>query len=540
MNRFFSFVFLLFWLSGQHAGGQALPVPPPAPSVQDFTPIQAFLSSDWMEGRDAAGRGGFMAADYIASIMQINKLQPFGDVLPSAGSNKEQIAGRGYFQDFQLIRYQIEASTLAFITPVSQGEGKVLVPAADFRLLPLPSGLELEASPVFAGYGLELPKLEYDDYHGVNVKNKIVVMMQGYPGCQDTNSTGWRKFRGVAAGFDNPEVKIRTALKHKAAAIVMINSKPDNDLNTRLANQDVINHSVNFVKLDEEAPDEFDYTISGDTSLITIPCIILNEESARNLLAGSGIDLNAFKARVAHDLRPVSAPIAGKKIGISAKVKKEYVKVRNVLGLLPGVDTSRFIIIGAHYDHLGTGKDLIFNGADDNASGVAGMLALSRTWSYHTEKPLCNLLFAAWTAEEKGLLGSSWYSGHTTLIPGKLTLVINLDMISRSAPEDSAGRMISIGTLPVSEDLKTMAKNNNVKLQKPFTLDLWDVTGHSGSDYGSFAAKGVPVMTFFAGFHDDYHTPRDIFSRAQPLKMGEILKLVNDCVYEATRRSPAK
>jgi Zn-dependent M28 family amino/carboxypeptidase len=175
---------------------------------------------------------------------------------------------------------------------------------------------------------------------------------------------------------------------------------------------------------------------------------------------------------------------------------------------------------------------IIYRGADDNASGVAGMLALGKTWAGIEEQPPCNIVFAAWTAEEKGEIGSQYFVEHIFVIPDQVLVSINMDMISRSAPDDTARRQLSVGTLPISEDLRQIAVKANQSLAKPFELDLWDVSGHSGSDYTYFAAVGIPIMTFFSGFHDDYHTSRDIAVKADLQKMNNILNLVNCCIWQ--------
>jgi hypothetical protein len=210
---------------------------------------------------------------------------------------------------------------------------------------------------------------------------------------------------------------------------------------------------------------------------------------------------------------------------------------RNVIGIIRGKDTTKSIVIGAHYDHLGMRNRLTFNGADDNASGVAGMLSLAKKWASSGEKPPCNLIFGAWTAEEKGQLGSKYFVRHTGAKPGKVLLCFNMDMISRSAPEDTTGRQISIGTLPVSENLRKMANEINHQFARPFEFDLWDVTGHTGSDYRFFCEAGIPVMTFFSGYNSDYHTPGDTADKIDIQKMDDILILVNECIRKVLLNS---
>jgi len=206
--------------------------------------------------------------------------------------------------------------------------------------------------------------------------------------------------------------------------------------------------------------------------------------------------------------------------------------VSNVTGIIRGKDSTKSIVVGAHYDHLGVRSGFIFNGADDNASGVSGLLALAGKWSEHGEKPACNIIFAAWNCEERGMHGSRYFVRHTDANPEHVIAYINMDMISRSAPEDTNHRQLSIGTMPESEGLRQIAIASNRSLPHPFELDLWDVTGHSGSDYASFTAKNIPVMTFFSGYQVDYHTPEDDAGKADLRKMEDILKLVNDCIIE--------
>jgi hypothetical protein len=218
--------------------------------------------------------------------------------------------------------------------------------------------------------------------------------------------------------------------------------------------------------------------------------------------------------------------------GVTTTTRADTASLRNVLGIINGKDRSKNIIIGAHYDHLGIRDGKTFFGADDNASGVAGMLALAAKWSASGIKPPCNLIFAAWAAEEKGLIGSSYFVQQKDPGLNKILLVINMDMIAGNAPEDTLHRTVSIGTLPESANLRRIAIKANRSRSEPFELDLWDVVGHWGSDYACFSTTGIPVMTFFSGFSDYYHTPDDTMDRTDLPKMENILKLVNDCLFQ--------
>jgi hypothetical protein len=215
----------------------------------------------------------------------------------------------------------------------------------------------------------------------------------------------------------------------------------------------------------------------------------------------------------------------------------DTVTMRNILGIIRGRDTTKSILIGAHYDHLGIRDGLTCFGADDNASGVAGTLALAGKWIRATKTLPVNLIFAAWAGEEKGLAGSEYFAGNHGQETGRILLCINMDMIAGSAPEDSLHKVLSIGTLPGSKVLRSIARKVNRSLDRPFSLDLWDVSGHTGSDYAWFARAGIPVMTFFSGYTDYYHTPGDVIERADLQKMTNILGLVNKCIEEILNSS---
>jgi hypothetical protein len=212
------------------------------------------------------------------------------------------------------------------------------------------------------------------------------------------------------------------------------------------------------------------------------------------------------------------------------------VKLRNVLGIIYGKDTTCSIVIGAHYDHLGIREGKIFNGADDNASGVSGLLTLAKTWTGNSDKPPCNIIFASWTAEEKGEIGSKYFVQNLKERPCHILFSLNMDMISRSAPEDSSHRIISVGTLPENENIRQIVRMSNKKLSSPFELDLWDVSGHYGSDYAYFAERHIPVLTFFSGFNVDYHTPKDTIEKVDLEKISNIIELVNECIIQVTEK----
>jgi len=503
---------------------QTNPKPVPPPSANVYAPMLSFLASDWMEGRDAGARGGFMAADYLASMMQVFGLNPFGDQGINGGK------GLSYFQDFQILRNKTEKSSLAFIsrTAVSQSATQ-LTQGIDYETGTAFRNLDAEAPVVFAGYGISASDNGYDDYKSLDVKGKIVVILKGFPGHADTTSVAWKKYgKTLVEEKSSFSTKLQTAKKHGAIALIHIYADGRFEpFKKEQSNKSLLNSTMIAVKNQDPEYESFEHILPNDTANQSIPTFRLGSTATAQLIAGTGLNLADFEKKTVRTALPSSMILKDKLIHFSVAVKTESLLVRNILGIIPGKDTTKSVIIGAHYDHLGTHNGHIFNGSDDNASGASGLLALAKVWMESGVKPACNLIFAAWSAEEIGLLGSQYFVENMKIQSQNILLYINMDMISRSVIEDSARRQLSIGTRTSDENLRELARKTNASINPPFVLDLWDVTGHSGSDYASFTAKNIPVMTYNTGLHNDYHTPRDIPAIADLEKMGDVLKMVN-------------
>lgn len=462
------------------------------PSKSDFSGTLSFLASDWMQGRKATEKGGFMAADYIASLMKSYQLVPYN----KTDSN--------YFQDFKIQEHTVKEVT--FEIKKGSNETIKLSPETDFEVTPINHSLKKEAQIVFLGYGLNNIKEGCDDYKNQNVKDKIVIVLSGFPSHRDTTSVVYRKFKKIyPEENDLEETKVKNAIAKGASALIIIelknNFKPEN------FNENSVFHSLE------------------NTNSISIPIFRITQTMGSKIL--NEISIAEVEKKAALKLQSSAVVLKNTNCNFSIALESKTLAARNVLGMITGKDTTKTIIIGAHYDHLGVKNDSIYNGADDNASGTSGMLALAKNWSESKIKPPFNLLFASWTAEEMGLLGSEYFVQNLNSKNQKILLAFNMDMISRSAPEDKTHRILSIGTQKGNSDLKEIATAANAKLSNPFSLDLWETNGHSGSDYASFSAKGIPIMTFFSGFHGDYHSPRDIASKVDLDKIKDVLFIVN-------------
>nr|WP_199002548.1 M20/M25/M40 family metallo-hydrolase [Flavobacterium sp. ASV13] len=460
------------------------------PSKSDFSEALNILASDSMQGRKANQKGGFMAADYISSKMYSYHLKSFSTV-PS------------YFQIFKIQEHTVKNATLE----IKKENQKIISLSSekDFQAIPISASInKKEADVVFAGYGLNLPKENYNDYKKLNAKNKIVVVLSGFPSDQDSTSATYKKIKKIfPEKNDLEETKLKTAISKGAIALIVIETHE-------------------YFKSPNTTKNEAFHSLENSVTT-SIPVFKIHRTTAENLF--SKINIPSKSALTSTSLQKV-------KINFSIALESKTFPVTNVLGMIPGKDTTKTIIVGAHYDHLGVKNDSIYNGADDNASGTSGMLALAKNWSESKIKPEYNILFTAWTAEEMGLLGSEYFVQNFDFSKQKILLAINMDMISRNAPEDKNRRILSIGTEKKDETLRIMSTEINSKLQNPFALDLWETNGHTGSDYASFTAKGIPIMTFFSGFHNDYHTTRDTAEKVDLDKIKDVLFIVNSSLLK--------
>jgi aminopeptidase YwaD len=237
--------------------------------------------------------------------------------------------------------------------------------------------------------------------------------------------------------------------------------------------------------------------------------------------------LDAFREWLrAQDTAPTPALLPEVRVDLSvALVERERVRVPNVVGWLPGQRArEEYILLGAHYDHVGTysspgEQDSIYNGADDNASGTAGMLLIARALALGRVKPLRSILFVAFSGEEKGLLGSQAFVEAPPLPLSGCRAMLNLDMIGRNHPDS-----LLLGWR--GEHLAQLLQEENRRLRRPFLLgELGQSELFLASDHASFARRGIPVVFFFTGLHEDYHRPSDHAERLDYDKLTRVALL---------------
>ncbi len=517
IQRFFGTQFLLtaFLLSFTVAI-QAQIRPPESPAIHDFSGSYMFLSSAWMEGREVGSKGGMMAADYLATSLQTYGLASFGDAKESQ---------KTYFQDFEIVKYEVYYASLS-LTQVSKNETSTIAfnHHVDFKVDPIPYGRQIEAPLVFAGYGIQNSALGYNDYENMEVKDKIMIMLAGFPGQHDTLSKAWKTYSAVFHDADSLQsVKTMLAAEKGVRAVIFLTTEKNKE-------------KPEIKSITDTDPEyiDGDHYINGSATQPSLPVYHLNREASELFAKNCSIDLDQFEKATANTLKSASEILKTNSASLHIEVVSEIIPARNVLGIIKGNDTTKNIVVGAHYDHLGKRGDYIYYGADDNASGTSGVLALAKKWSEINFVPSCNIIFAFWSAEEKGMLGSAYFVSARDINNSNTALYLNFDMLSRSDPTDSTASIISIGLLTGTKETEQMAVNENQKLSKPFTLDLWHTSGHGGSDYVPFVQQKIPVMSFFSGFHADYHSSRDVFKLADVSKMQRILQLANGCLSVMT------
>jgi hypothetical protein len=356
-----------------------------------------------------------------------------------------------------------------------------LEPGKDFEPLSLSASGEVEAPLVFAGYGITAPEHNYDDYASVDVRGRIVLLLRYAPDV--LGERGWH------ATFVR---KAANAASHGALAVLVVNGP-------RVRKEDDL---VSF-GVDVGA---------GETA--SIPIVHLKREHADALLRASGRNLLELQSGIDEALAPRSFALEGVSMALTVDVRRATSKVSNILGYLPATGDilgrrREHIVIGAHYDHLGLGekgtrdrrsRGLVHNGADDNASGVAGVLELVRVFSLETNRPR-GILFATFAGEELGLRGSYHYTSHPTLPLNDTVAMVNLDMIGRLRHD-----LLYLGGLDRLPQLHPWLER---RLAEEGLALSGRFTAEDDSDHAPFIHSGVPALLFFTGLHGDYHKSTD-------------------------------
>ena len=447
-------------------------------TIRDAAAYLDFLSSDLLEGRDTASRGYQIASEYVAAMFAKWGLKAAGDLpLPprrsffsSGPKTRKPNPERSYFQNLAL-KEVIKSENEITITYRGNNQVKELTffPGMDYNTY-LNDNMKLTVPVVFVGFGINEKSLKFNEYRKLNVKGKYVLMFSEIPREKDKNSPfkkGKLKAKYYPArrsyrsrGF--PKAKI--ARDMGAAGIILIERLSDKSASLALK-------TVDSRRISDEKP-----IIPGKRRRISllesssdmpwrrITTVRISKIMAKKLFSFYGKDLQKIRQQIEKSLKPASFELKSLSMTIVNKVKYKLVKSRNVLGYIEGSDPElkkEIIVIGAHLDHLGKRGDYIYNGADDNGSGSAGVMETAEAFTVNKIKPRRSILFALWTGEEKGLLGSRYYVSHPYFPLKSHKYCINLDMISRPHNQRRLKAMARMMGEKLPEGLLKKIKINN-------------------------------------------------------------------------------
>lgn len=470
------------------------PVIPPADPARYKADVTV-LAAPNMEGRGAGTKGLTRAQKYIVSRYKSLGLEP-------AGSN-------GYLQPFTVpirrkllsgnrLHEEFASSAVSAGKPPKLGE--------DYTPLTFSSSKHVLAPVVFAGYGISAPEYNYDDYAGRDVADKIVLIFRGEPDAVGAKGDhGHTKHAALIT-------KLINAKSHGAAAVIFVNSKLGKD------EQDLL---PKFGEID--GPED-----SG-VAAVQVKRAIAERwvHTAGRTLDSMQDDLDAAAKTPSAPKPPSStAPLLLQRVALDVNLETVRAQVANVLAYLPG-KTDEYVIVGAHYDHLGRGGShslapsqtgTFHPGADDNASGSAGVLELARLFAPHKGELKRGILFMNFAGEELGLLGSDDWVQHPTRPLPKAVAMLNMDMIGRIQNDK-----VFIGGVGTGTTLRSAL--DHAKGDSRFNLELSD-GGYASSDHTSFVSKKIPVLFFFSGLHADYHKPSDTADKINAESAAKLLNIV--------------
>lgn len=471
----------------------ALAAPPardvkPAPDETAYIDHVRYLAGPDLKGRGTGTPELEKAAQYIAKQFQRLGLKP--------------VDGRKFLQEFPVTTNARLGKNNAVELTIGGDRGK-LKPDSQFIPFNFSTSGTFEGNVVFAGYGITAKEYNYDDYSGIDAKGKFVLLLRHEPQEFDDKSVFSGKVYTEHSQFFSKAVN---AKMHGALGVILVNDQG--------------NHSS-----DADELENFAKTVGPRDA--GIPFVQIKADQAEKLLAGTGKSLKEISQAIDDGLKPRSFALpATVKVKTVTDLRRDTKIVHNVIGLLPG-ETNEYVVIGAHYDHLGFGEQFSMApslagtphpGADDNASGTAGVLELARYFAAQPKQKR-GILFMTYSGEELGLLGSSHYVNNPLLPLTDAVAMINMDMIGRIRE----GKVYIGGTgtgTTFQSILDSAAKST------PLKLEFSDTTGYGSSDHTSFTTKQVPVLFFFSGLHADYHKPSDTWDKIEAKPAVQLLKTV--------------
>lgn len=491
-----------------------------------------FIAADELEGRDTASVGQTIARKYIKSLYKVWGIKPAGDQKEENLEYEQTIKmiERKFGPEMRIEVFSGNTHASFFFEKDFNGGTGADIPGV------------IDAPVVFAGYGLSAPDLGYDDFSGINVSDKIVIISTGKPGDKREDSPfNFPENLARFAGWRTPAENCARLLAKKGAVALLL-------VDESLGEVDNAGGYKKGTHIDSDRRKITALKLSTVDRMI--PFFWVSLDVAASIFSTSGKTFPIVKKMVDSSLKPRSFDIKGARVKISLDIERINTVSANLLGMVEGTDPQlkkEYIIIGAHLDHVGMNKDgYVFNGADDNGSGSVGVLQIAKAFALNPTKPKRSVIFAHWTGEEKGLLGSTHFVYFPTVPFKNIVACINLDMICTNTAmedlkkdideysltkeklarydDDPETLMAAITSLPSPDIVSyyTQLSRDYLALQ-PVPLCSYPMPGNS--DHYSFAQKKVPSVFFFTMGDGLAHQPADTAERINAEKMSKIVKL---------------
>lgn len=453
-----------------------------------------YLASEQLKGRGTGTPELEQASHYIARQLQAFGLQP-----PD---------GKSFLQAFP-VAANARLGTRNHFEFTSNGERVRLKTQEDFVPFNFSDNGKASGQVVFVGYGISAPEYGYDDYAGIDVKEKLVLMLRHEPQEFDEKSIfAGRNYTQHSQYFS----KAVNAKLHGAKGVLLVSDFPSH------AGSDSL--------------EKFAHSMGPSGAGLAF--VQVKWETVEKWVAAAGQDLRSVVSQIDKDLKPHSFALQpGLTVQTRVDINRDRKTVHNVAGYLPG-ETSEYVIVGAHYDHIGLGELFsmapdgpghIHPGADDNASGTAGLLELARFYSVlarsQHSKPRRGILFLAFAGEELGLLGSGYYVNYPRLPLQNAVAMLNLDMIGRVREHK-----VFIGDADSGSSFQAIL--GKLIPRSGLAIDTSDTIGYGASDHASFTTRQIPTLFFFSGLHSDYHRPTDTWDKIEASESVRLLDLISD------------
>jgi hypothetical protein len=546
----------------------------------DVLSMLGYISSDWMEGRDTGSRGFDAAADYVVSLFKMWGIKPGGGPARMNVGRLRAMAGRGdfsnqppersYFQEFSLKEISDQKTSLTI--EVARGgslKSRTFQSGVDFMSMSSSEG-RTEGPVVFVGYGIKEPSIGWDELKGLNLKDKVVVVISEAPGKDDPKSPFNQKKELKDKYFPQAQAfqmmammrgrggqrfnKLDEIYKQQPAAVFIVqNAAKDSDIyNSLSTDQNALPPDdrpiINMPRKRLVIPGARDMMtgMMGGGSATTVN---ITKEMANLLLENSGKTLDELKKSIEATYKPASRDIPGARAIIDSTASSKLIRAKNVIGYIEGSDPKlkdEYFVVGAHFDHVGRWENYVYNGSDDNGSGSIGVVAIARAMALNPVKPKRSIVFCLWTGEEKGLLGSRYYVQNPTFPMDKTVGYLNYDMISRAFDDQTMERYKRMLGVTGMEDLikkirpaffttVNATKDSGFyelqqEMNKYVGLDLYINepelgAGGGGSDHSSFASVKKPYVYYMTAMTPDYHQPSDSVEKASGELFSRVIKL---------------